>query len=231
MRAVIDFNTRGFTTADIELTYEQCDHLASSVPAVAPGRGGVRGLVEHPSVLQLLHHKKLGAYLWSVVGRDLVAVKATLFDKTTDSNWRVQWHQDRVIAIRERMDVAGYGPWSMKAGVPHVEPPASVLEQMLAVRLYLDESGPDNGPLRVIPGSHEWGKLTDEEVQERAAGAESVELLADKGAFVLMRPLLVHASSPAMVPSHRRVLHIEFAPAEAISPLQWQTAIPLRRAA
>jgi ectoine hydroxylase-related dioxygenase (phytanoyl-CoA dioxygenase family) len=228
---VTDFRTRGFTVADVKLSREQCDHFASSIPSVGAARGGVRGLVSHPSVLQLLQHQLLGRYLWSVVGRDLVAVKATLFDKTAESNWRVQWHQDRVVSVRERMDVAGYGPWSVKAGIVHVEPPASVLEQMLAVRVHLDDCGPDNGPLRVIPGSHEWGKLDDDELQRMIEAEQPVEIPAAKGSMVLMRPLLLHASTPAQIPGHRRVLHIEFAPPEAISPLQWQTAIQLRRVA
>jgi ectoine hydroxylase-related dioxygenase (phytanoyl-CoA dioxygenase family) len=231
MPVLSDFNVHGFAVADVRLTHEQCDRLALSIPAVTGGRGGVRGLITHPSVLQLLAHKQLGAYLWSVVGRDLVAVKATLFDKTMASNWRAQWHQDRVIAIRERMDVAGYGPWTIKAGVPHVEPPASVLDQMLAVRVYLDDCDAENGPLRVIAGSHLWGKLSEEELQSRVAASDFVELSVPKGGLLLMRPLLIHASSPALAPDHRRVLHIEFAPPEAISPLQFHTSIALHRAA
>ncbi|HYI09882.1 MAG TPA: phytanoyl-CoA dioxygenase family protein [Thermoanaerobaculia bacterium] len=226
-----DLHARGFALAQISLSSTQCDHIASAIPSVSAGRGGVRGLVSHPTVLQILHHKQLGDYLWSVVGRELVAVKATLFDKTVASNWRAQWHQDRVIAIRERMDVPGYGPWTVKAGVPHVEPPASVLEQMLALRVYLDESGPENGPLRVLPGSHHLGKLDDDEIQRLAEAETPAEVHARKGEFLLMRPLLVHSSSPSIAPDHRRVLHIELAPAEAISPLQWQTAVQLRRAA
>jgi ectoine hydroxylase-related dioxygenase (phytanoyl-CoA dioxygenase family) len=226
-----DLDTQGFVRAAIQLTAEQCDHLALSIPSVTTGRGGVRGLISHPSVLQLLAHAQLGRYLWSVVGRDLVAVKATLFDKTVDENWRTQWHQDRVIAIRDRLNVAGYGPWTVKAGVTHVEPPAAVLEQMLAVRIFLDACGPENGPLRVVPGSHEWGKVADEELERRIASTECVDILGAKGTIMLMRPLLVHSSPAALRPGHRRVLHIELAPPEAISPLQWQTAIPLRRAA
>lgn len=228
---MIDLDGRGFAVADVALTREQCDHIASSLPAVTGGRGGVGGLISHPTVLQLLLHRQLGAYLWSVVGRELVAVKATLFDKMLESNWRVQWHQDRVIAIRERMHVAGYGPWSMKAGIPHVEPPDSVLEQMLAVRVYLDDSGPDNGPLRVIPGSHESGKLVENVLQQLVATATPVALHVTKGTLLIMRPLLVHSLSPARAAEHRRVLHIEFAPVEAISPLQWQAAVQLRRRA
>ena len=230
-RDVNDLDVAGYTLADLELTHQQCDLLAAAIPAATAGRGGVRGLVDHPSVLQLLTHHQLGRYLWSMVGRDLVAVKATLFDKTMGSNWRVQWHQDRVIAIRERMDVVGYGPWTVKAGVSHVEPPAAVLDQMLAVRVYLDECSADNGALRVIPGTHSLGKLSADALLHCVDEGRSVELPVRKGGLLLMRPLLVHASSPSVAPDHRRVLHIELAPIEAISPLQWHTSVPLRRAA
>ena len=227
-----DLEGDGYALADLVLARHQCEHIASSLPAVTGNaRGGVRNLITHPTVVQLLHHERLGAYVWSVIGRDLVAVKATLFDKTADANWRVQWHQDRAIAVREKLEIAGYGPWSSKSGVLHVEPPQQVLAQMLAIRIHLDDCGAENGPMRVIPGSHRSGKLVDVDLAETVASGLAVELYAPQGSMVLMRPLLVHSSSSARSPGHRRVLHIEFAPPEAISPLQWHSAVPLRRAA
>ncbi|HKO55695.1 MAG TPA: phytanoyl-CoA dioxygenase family protein [Thermoanaerobaculia bacterium] len=227
-----DLEGDGYALADMVLAAAQCEHIAASLPPVlGAGRGGVRNLITHPTVVRLLLHERFGKYLWSVIGRDLVAVKATLFDKTPAANWRVQWHQDRAVAVKERLNIAGYGPWSTKAGCPHVEPPAEVLAQMLAVRVHLDECGAENGPVRVIPGSHRSGKLSEAEIARLVAGSAATELYVPRGAMLLMRPLLVHSSSPAVAPEHRRVLHIELAPAEAISPLQWQTALPLRRAA
>lgn len=226
-----DFHLNGYALADVTLTDTQCDHLAASIPSAGASRGGTRGLLSHPTVLQLLLHKQLGGYLWSLVGRDLVAVQATLYDRMPPAHRRGEWHQDRVIEVRERMDVAGYGPWSVKNGVPRVEPPASVLEQMLALRLYLDACGPEDGPLRVLAGSHDGGKLSAEALEEQVAAGHAVDLHVQKGGVMVMRPLLVHSSAPARVPSHRRVLHIVLAPAESISPLEWQTAVQLRRAA
>jgi ectoine hydroxylase-related dioxygenase (phytanoyl-CoA dioxygenase family) len=232
MRSVDDLETNGYALADIVLSAQQCAHIASSLPAVIGGaRGGVRNLIGHPIVAALLSHARLGSYLWSVVGRDLVAVKATLFDKTSEANWRVQWHQDRTIAVKERLEVAGFGPWSTKAGSLHVEAPHEVLAQMLALRIHLDACGPDNGPMRVIPGSHRLGKLADEQIARLVAEGNETELDVPQGGLLLMRPLLVHASSAAISPAHRRVLHIEFAPIEAISPLKWHEAIGLHRAA
>lgn len=226
-----DFDGAGYALADLVLADHQCEHITRSLPAVAAGRGGVRNLIVHPTVVQLLVHQAFGRYLWSMVGREMVAVKATLFDKSVENNWRAQWHQDRAIAVKERMHIPGYGPWSMKSGSLHVEPPAEILAQMVAVRIHLDFCGSENGPLRVIPGSHLLGKLADPQVAEVVAAKEMVEIYAPQGAIVLMRPLLVHASSVARDGAHRRVLHVEFAPVEAISPLQWHTAVPMRRAA
>lgn len=226
-----DFDTDGYAIADFVLADHQCAHIASSLPAVAgTARGGLRNLIDHPTVAALLSHARLGKYLWSVTGRDLVAVKATLFDKS-ETNWRMQWHQDRTIAVKERLDVAGFGPWSTKSGTLHVEAPREVLTQMLAIRIHLDACGPDNGPLRVIPASHLLGKLKEEDLEREVARAEAAELHLPQGSLLLMRPLLIHSSPAALSPGHRRVLHIELAPVEAISPLKWHEARPLNRAA
>src|SRR2546430_16289327 len=100
---------------------------------------------------------------------------------------------------------------------------------MIAVRVHLDPCDSENGPLRVIPGSHRSGKLSDRQLAAVGMRNAAVELCAARGAILLMRPLLVHSSSPARVAAHRRVLHVELAPREAISPLLWHSAIPLRR--
>lgn len=226
-----DLESEGYALADLMLSTQQCEHITGALPAVAAGRGGIRNLIVHPTVVRLLVHEAFGRYLWTVVGREMVAVKATLFDKTAESNWRVQWHQDRAIAVRERMNIPGYGPWSTKSGSLHVEPPAEVLAQMLAVRVHLDLCGSENGPLRVIPGSHLLGKLPEPQIAKVVASREPAEIHAPQGGIILMRPLIIHSSSPAREKAHRRVLHIEFAPIECISPLQWQTAVPMKRAA
>lgn len=230
-RAASTLDIKGYALADISLSDEQCDHLIRSLPPVTGGRGGVRNLITHPTVLRLLLHPKFGDYLWSEIGRDLVAVKATMFDKELDANWYVQWHQDRSVAVKQRVDTPGYGPWTSKAGVVHVEPPVDVLAQIVAVRIHLDACGSENGPLRVVPGSHASGKLTGAELEKIGTTGEHIELTADRGAIHLMRPLLVHSSARAMVAAHRRVLHIELAPAQVIWPLQFEAAVPLRRAA
>ncbi|HET7437019.1 MAG TPA: phytanoyl-CoA dioxygenase family protein [Thermoanaerobaculia bacterium] len=227
---MIDLEINGFAVAEIALTANQCDHIAASLPTVAAGHGGIRNLLTHPTVSQFLHHPAFGQYIWSLVGRDLVAVNATLFERTAQSSRRAEWHQDRFVSVKERLSVRGYGEWTAKAGIVRVEAPAEVLAQMLAVRIHIDDRV-DDGSLRAIAGSHLEGKLDAAQIAKMVATSEAENLSAARGQIVLMRPLLVH-SSPAVLPAQRRrVIHIELAPSEAISPLQWQIAMPLRRAA
>ena len=145
-------------------------------------------------------------------------------DKTSEANWNVAWHQDLSIAVRERMDVRGFGPWSIKAGVVHVQPPREVLERMVTLRLHLDDCMAENGPLRVIPCSHSQGVLTPAKVSQMTSESKAVTCTVGTGGAIVMRPLILHASSKALRPSHRRVVHLEFSSAELPAPLQWGAA-------
>jgi ectoine hydroxylase-related dioxygenase (phytanoyl-CoA dioxygenase family) len=183
-----------------------------------------RNLLDVPAVRQLAVSEAVRQLVIGLLDRKCFAVRGLLFNKTPDSNWKVVWHQDRTIAVRERKDVAHFGPWSMKAGVPHVQPPASVMAKMLAVRLHLDESHASNGPLRVIPGSHKAGCLSAEEVA--AWGKRpSVICTVPKGGAILMRPLLVHASSSCSKPEPHRVIHLEFAADDLPDGLGWHDRV------
>jgi len=114
----------------------------------------IRNLLEAvPAVRELARSPGVRALVEPVLGAGAFAVRGILFDKTPDANWKVAWHQDLTIAVRGRREVEGFGPWSEKAGVVHVQPPAAVLERMVTVRLSLDPCGPENGPVCVIPGS------------------------------------------------------------------------------
>ena len=223
-----DLHGFGFAIADLELSPDQCAYIATALPSVAEQRGGNRGLLSHPTILQLIRHKQLSQFLWALTGRELVAVAARLLDSTADDDG-MQWHQDRRVAVRERMDVPGYGSWTSRVGIWHVEPPASVLAQMVVVRLHLDDSAAGAYPLGILPGSHAAGKLTVDAIQRLVETETAMTPEISRGMLVVMRPLLVHRTLAS--PSHYRVLHIEFAPQEAISPLQWHATVNLHRAA
>jgi ectoine hydroxylase-related dioxygenase (phytanoyl-CoA dioxygenase family) len=201
--------------------------IAEDLPSPPRRQGGVRHLLGNPTVRRVLSDRRLAVAIRDVVDEPLVAVKATLFDKTALANWHVQWHQDRVISVAERLDISGYGPWTIKKGVHHVEAPQRVLEQMVAIRIHLDQSSLANGPLRVIPGSHRLGKLAEAKIATLVASSDQIHLSLQQGSILLMRPLLLHASSPTANPAHRRVLHVELAPQSAIAPLLWHELIEL----
>lgn len=183
-----------------------------------------RNLLGVPVVRDLALSKSVKQVVGALLGSECFAVRGILFNKTPHSNWKVVWHQDRTIAVRERKDAGQFGPWSVKAGVPHVQPPVAVLSKMLAIRLHLDESHESNGPLRVIPGSHKAGCLSAEEI---AAWKDlpSVTCKVPKGGAILMRPLLIHSSSSSLVPKPRRVIHLEFAADELPHGLEWHDRI------
>ncbi len=157
----------------------------------------------------------------SVLGPNAFAARGLFFDKTAAANWMVDWHQDRTIAVRERRDASGFTLWTVKAGVPHVQPPVTVLAQMVIVRLHLDDSDESNGALRVVPGSHQVGLIHEDEIDSWVQRHPPVTCLVPRRGAVLMRPLLLHASSKATRPAHRRVLHLEFAATPLPHGLNW----------
>jgi ectoine hydroxylase-related dioxygenase (phytanoyl-CoA dioxygenase family) len=174
-------------------------------------RAGARHLLSVPTIATLARDPRLTALAAGVLGCDPVAFGATLFDKSPDANWLVVWHQDTALPLVERRDIAGWGPWSTKGGITYAHAPASALSQVVALRVHIDASAENNGPLRVLPGTHCTGVLTDREIRSAAERIRPVTCTIDRGGVLVMRPLLVHASSKATVAAPRRVLHFEYA--------------------
>ncbi len=182
-----------------------------------------RNLLEVPVVRALADGPALRGVVEPVLGPQARPVRGILFDKTPHANWVVPWHQDLSIAVDRKLDLPGYGPWSIKAGVVHVQPPADVLKRMITIRLHLDDCGDDNGPLRVIAGSH-LSILTPEQQTRLIETAQQTTCCVPAGGAVLMRPMILHASTPARTPFHRRVIHIEYAAATLPAGLRWAIA-------
>jgi hypothetical protein len=146
--------------------------------------------------------------LSAVLGPGFGLVRALFFDKPPEQSWALPWHKDLTIAVREnRRPSPRFTKPTRKAGVPHVEAPLEVLEAMLTVRIHFDAVTDENGPLKVVPGSHRSGKSLSSD------NIEPQYLHAAPGDVLLMRPLLAHCSrkSAPGARSHRRVLHLEFA--------------------
>jgi len=175
-----------------------------------------------PEVRSLAKSPAVRALVDPVLGPKAFPVRGIMFDKPPEANWKVPWHQDLSITVKEKKGVSGFGSWSRKAGVLHVQPPDSVLQNMLAVRIHLDDCGESNGAVRVIPGSHLQGRLNTEQIQ-RFSTARAVFCAVAVGGALLMRPLLLHASSASVSPFHRRVIHLEFASGALPRGLEWHS--------
>ncbi len=174
-----------------------------------------------PEVLRLCSMNCLRSLAEQVLGAGAFMVRSLLFDKNPAANRKVAWHQDLTIAVRERREIAGYGPWSVKAGIQHVQPPAAVLEHMITLRLHLDDCGAKNGALKVLPASHLAGKLTNAEIQRLSGKFSPTTCVVRRGGVLLMRPLLLHSSDRVEQPEHRRVIHLEFAAQDLPGGLGW----------
>lgn len=189
------------------------------------GKAGVRGLLRSSRIIQgFASSPAILGIASSVIGDCALPVRAIYFDKTPTSNWYVTWHQDLTIAVMEKVEAPGWGPWSIKDGVPHVQPPASVLNNMISLRFHLDNCAVENGAIKFIAGSHLDGVLGADEIAVRRNQSEHLVCAAELGDVIAMRPLILHSSSPSLSPAHRRVLHIEYAAEDLPFGLRWAEA-------
>lgn len=219
---------QGFALVPAIATIEEIDALKSLFSSAHMARAeragqtfGARNLLKLPEVERFSVSSKLADYLWPLLGDNFRATRGIFFDKTEGANWPVLWHQDLSLAVREKRNLPRWAIWSVKRGIPHVQPPAEILARMVTVRLHLDDCPAENGALRVIAGSHRSGKLSRDAIQQLTAGEADV-VTASAGDALFMRPLILHASSAALLPRHRRVLHVEFAPNDLLPPeLDW----------
>lgn len=164
----------------------------------------------------------LGALAGSLLGAGTRPVRAILFDKRGDMNWVLGLHQDRTIAVRERRDVKGYGPWSVKAGQVHVQPPQHVIDRMITLRVHLDDVDADNAPLVILRGSHARGLLTEAEIAALAAHGTSYRCLARRGDVWAYRTAIVHGSDTVRLTGRRRrVLQVDWSAEALPAGLEW----------
>ena len=196
----------GFAVCRDLIAVDELDRLA--IASTSPA--GARHLMADSRVAAFARRPDLLAIAREWLG-PAVPFRATLFDKSARRNWLVVWHQDTALPLAARVDSAEWGPWSEKAGVIYAHAPTWALDQVVALRIHLDPSGPENGPLRVIPGSQELGVLDDVDVRRVARETTAVDCLVPRGGILAMRPLLIHSSSKALSDAPRRVLHIEYA--------------------
>lgn len=171
---------------------------------------GERCQLDHPLVRQTALVLKRQLIASGFFTAPAVAIQAITFNKTVATNWKVTWHQDLMFPFANRVTSESFDLPTVKQGIHYARPPGPVLNQLLAVRLHLDDCDATNGPLRVSPGTHCAGILKTDAIPEIIATHGEIRCLARKGDLLLMRPLCLHASSQASEPKNRRILHFVY---------------------
>jgi ectoine hydroxylase-related dioxygenase (phytanoyl-CoA dioxygenase family) len=215
-----NFDEFGFAKCSRIIDDKQIDNLLASLSelsifsTVREKKGsayGVRNLLNLlPNIRKFAESEKVKNLVESILGAKAKPVRAIFFDKTIEANWKVPWHQDLTIAVKRKIETKGFTAWTQKAGSHHVQPPTSVLEKLLTVRIHLDDADETNGALKVIPKSHAYGRLSSAEIQNLRKANKAQVCCIKRGEAFLMRPLIVHSSSAGTNPNHRLVIHIYF---------------------
>ncbi|MBV6457937.1 MAG: hypothetical protein HONBIEJF_01057 [Fimbriimonadaceae bacterium] len=210
----------GFVVLPAVLSKDECGSLKPRFDALNAG-AGTRTVLRTEWGRALLGDPRVTAILEQIRPGPWFPVRCIAFDKSPESNWVLGWHQDRKIAVASHEEVAGFTSWSEKEGLVHCQPPVEFLESMVAVRLHLDPCGEANGALKVIPGSHRHGLLDIAATQEAVLHGPVVVTELAAGDALVMRPMLLHASSKSTSEAHRRVIHFEFCSRPLPEPLRW----------
>ncbi|WP_121809781.1 phytanoyl-CoA dioxygenase family protein [Mucilaginibacter kameinonensis] len=175
-----------------------------------------------PEISPLIFTDKLKTCLRQLFGDGYFAVKSIYFDKPEASNWFVTWHQDLTVSVDKRVNIAGYGPWTVKHNQFAVQPPLSILQDNFTIRIHLDDTDEGNGALKVLPGSHLKEVYRPENIDWQQETEVSCNVQA--GGIMVMRPLLMHASNRT-TKKKRRVMHIEFSKAKLAEGIDWAEKI------
>lgn len=215
------FSAQGYIVLPRFLDDLELRALEARLAAGTGGLAGSRALLELPWCLSLARRIQSDTRLSSICGSSSRVVLCTYFEKSPSKNWLVALHQDLSIPAFERTEALGCSGWSEKDGRLFVQPPLEVLERSVAARVHLDACDEETGALRVVPRSHYLGRMRPQEAfaARRMYGERSVAV--PPGGLMLMRPLLLHASSKVTSNARRRVLHFLFGPSRLPGAVQW----------
>jgi len=221
----MSFHENGFAIVEDLIPPSECDSLAARVNKIGQRSVGSRCLLNFGWCRDV--GDRLRAQLTNHFGsiQRSVIVQCTYFHKTVAKNWFVTWHQDRSIPVGSHVESNELTGWSRKEGMTFVHAPDCILSEMFAVRLHLDDSTLQNGPLRVLSGSHCEGTLSTQQIEQTRDRLPETTCVTRKGGVVVMRPLLLHASSKSTKPEPRRVLHFLFGPTQLPHGLRWRRAV------
>lgn len=180
----------------------------------------IRQLIKDvPELTDLLFNRKLTKLISELSESEYFLTKAIYFDKPSESNWFVAYHQDLSISVDKKADVENYVNWTFKKGQNGVQPPIEILQDTITIRIHLDKTDKNNGALKVIPKSHLRGIIRADSKDWNIENEFICEV--EKGGAMLMKPLTLHASNRTTNGNKRRVIHLEFNKHKLTEPLAW----------
>ena len=142
----MSFQDDGFVVVENIFSSAFCAELIEKAQVDSVQSAGCRSFLDHDWCRELATdlRNQLSNRFEDIQGS--VAVQCIYFHKTSEKNWLVPWHQDRIIPVAKKVRSKKLSGWSRKEGTDFVLCPEQVLSKMLAVRLHLDGATKHNGP-------------------------------------------------------------------------------------
>jgi len=185
----------------------------------------VRNLLDMQMIRELACSEPIRTLAATVLGDSCFAVRAIFFDNPAEVPSKAPFHQGISIGVKSRKEAPGFAGWTVKGGVPHVQPPPEILEGMVSVRLHVDDSRSDNAPLKIFRGTHRKGRLSALQIEEIVRAETPVECRVPAGAALMIRPLILHGMSAPLNATHRRVIHLDYAAEDLPYGLEWNQRV------
>lgn len=206
------FKDEGYLVLEHILNSDEVDVIQQQLINVDLTGAGSRELLSETWCKTLANQLKNHPVLSTLLPNPSKAIQCTYFQKSPEKNWLVPLHQDLSIPVKEQFTKEGFTGWSKKQGALFVQPPATITDQIIAVRLHIDDCLQAHGALKVVPTSHQLGRIPEKQwITIRDEKGEK-ECTVNAGGVVIMSPLILHSSSKATHANGRRVLHFLFVP-------------------
>lgn len=224
-----ELEKNGFSILSNIYTDEEIDLIAACIEnSVQEGNSfmktknlfAIRQLLKNiPELNEIIFNDKLSELILALSKSKIFLTKAIYFDKPSESNWFVAYHQDLSISVNQKAELEGYTNWTFKKGQYGVQPPIHILQDTITIRIHLDKTTARNGALKVIPSSHLNGIIRSDSNKWNLDNEKVCEV--EKGGGMLMKPLTLHASNRTTNGKQRRVIHLEFNKDKLPEPLNW----------
>jgi ectoine hydroxylase-related dioxygenase (phytanoyl-CoA dioxygenase family) len=214
IKHAIEFECYGYTVVPSVVSETHIVAAADFCDSVELCGAGTRDLLALDWCADMAQSIRSNQTIRALLGDSHTAIQCTLFVKDSERNWLVPLHRDYNVPLKAKIDSPNWSAWSIKQSVHFARPPEHVLKALIAVRVHLEDTDIENGALQVDNGSHN----SNEE-----GGGRSAHFVPRGGALV-MRPLLLHASSKVKS-GRRRVLHFVYGPSELPDGAAWASAV------